>query len=388
MVMPRIAFWGFFMKEFNNKTEKDQDAFYMQMAIELAKKGRGFVSPNPLVGAVIVKNNIVIGEGYHEYYGGPHAEVNAIKNANSDIKGATIYVTLEPCSHYGKTPPCSLAIIQNKISRVVIGSLDPNPLVSGKGIEMIRNAGIRVDTGVLEQETQKLNEVFFKFIQTKEPFILMKTAMSLDGKIATSNGDSKWISGEQSRSKVHQMRNEYSAIMVGINTVINDNPLLNVRNIPGKTKNPIRIIIDSKARTPLDADIVNTPEISPVIVAVTKKAEKENIDKLSKKGVKVIVCPEKEKVIDLKYLIKEIGKLNIDSILLEGGGTLNFGAIEQNIVDKVITFISPKIIGGKEAATPVEGVGFKRIADTVELEKLNYILSGEDIMVEGYIKKN
>ncbi len=388
MVMPRIAFWGFFMKEFNNKTDKGQDAFYMQMAIELAKKGRGFTSPNPLVGAVIVKNNIVIGEGYHEYYGGPHAEVNAIKNANSDINGATIYLTLEPCSHYGKTPPCSLAIIQNKLSRVVIGSLDPNPLVSGKGIEMIRNAGIRVDTGILEQETQKLNEVFFKFIQTKEPFILMKTAMSLDGKIATRNGDSKWISGEQSRSKVHQMRNEYSAIMVGINTVINDNPLLNVRNISGKTKNPIRIIIDSKARTPLDADIVNTPEISPVIVAVTKKAKKENIDKLSRKGIKVIVCPEKEKAIDLKYLIKEIGKLNIDSILLEGGGTLNFGAIEQNIVDKVITFISPKIIGGKEAATPVEGVGFKRIADTVELEKLNYTLSGNDIMVEGYIKKN
>ncbi len=385
--MPRIIFWGFFMQIKKEKKQNDQDAFYMQMAIELAKKGMGFVNPNPLVGAVIVKNGIVVGKGWHEYFGGPHAEVNAIKDAGKDTEGATIYVTLEPCSHYGKTPPCSLEIIKNKFSRVVIGSTDPNPLVAGSGTEMIRNAGIEVTSGILENETRKLNEVFFKFIQTKTPFVVIKTAMSLDGKIATNTGDSRWISGEESRKTVHKLRNQYSGIMVGINTVIKDDPLLSIRNINGKTKNPVRIIVDSKARTPFEARVINSPETAPVILAVTHQAPAGKLNQLKKNGVGIIVCPEKNKRVDLKYLMQELGKQDIDSILLEGGGTLNFETLQEGIVDKMIVFIAPKIIGGTHALTPVEGEGIGRLSEAVELQKINIKQSGEDIMLEGYLKK-
>ncbi len=375
------------MQRNKEKTQNGQDAFYMQMAIELAKNGMGFVNPNPLVGAVIVKNGIIVGKGWHEYFGGPHAEVNAIKDAGENTDGATIYVTLEPCSHYGKTPPCSLEIIKNKFSRVVIGSTDPNPLVAGRGTEMIRNAGIEVASGILENETRKLNEVFFKYIQTKTPFVVIKTAMSLDGKIATNTGDSRWISGEESRKTVHKLRNQYSGIMVGINTVIKDDPLLSVRNINGKTKNPVRIIVDSKARIPFEAKVINSPETAPVILAVTHQAPAAKINQLKKNGVGIIVCPEKNKRVDLKYLMRELGKQDIDSILLEGGGTLNFEALQEGIVDKMIVFIAPKIIGGTHALTPVEGEGIGRLSEAVELQKINIKQSGEDIMLEGYLKK-
>ena len=375
------------MQRNKEKTQNGQDAFYMQMAIELAKNGMGFVNPNPLVGAVIVKNGIIVGKGWHEYFGGPHAEVNAIKDAGENTDGATIYVTLEPCSHYGKTPPCSLEIIKNKFSRVVIGSTDPNPLVAGRGTEMIRNAGIEVASGILENETRKLNEVFFKYIQTKTPFVVIKTAMSLDGKIATNTGDSRWISGEESRKTVHKLRNQYSGIMVGINTVMKDDPLLNIRNIKGKTKNPVRIIVDSKARIPFEAKVINSPETAPVILAVTHQAPAAKINQLKKNGVGIIVCPEKNKRVDLKYLMRELGKQDIDSILLEGGGTLNFEALQEGIVDKMIVFIAPKIIGGTHALTPVEGEGIGRLSEAVELQKINIKPSGEDIMLEGYLKK-
>jgi len=364
-----------------------QDAFHMKQAIELAKKGMGFVNPNPLVGAVIVKDGLVIGRGWHEYFGGPHAEVNAIKDANGNTESATIYVSLEPCSHYGKTPPCSLEIIRNKFSRVVIGCNDPNPLVAGQGIEMIRNAGIEVHVGILEKEVKELNEAFFKFIRTKLPFVVMKTAMSLDGKIATKTGDSKWISGDKSRQTVHQLRNQYSGIMVGINTVIKDDPLLSVRNINGKTKHPIRIIVDSNARIPLEAKILNSPEIAPTIIAVTNQATEEKLRKLRDKEIQVIVCPEKNARVDLRFIMQELAKQNIDSILLEGGGTLNFEALQEEIVDKVIAFIAPKIIGGAEALTAVEGSGISSLADVIELENLRTIQSGEDIMLEAYLKR-
>ena len=375
------------MQEKQEKESEMQDAFYMKQAVELAGRGMGFVNPNPLVGAVIVKDDQIIGRGWHEYFGGPHAEVNAIKDANGNAGNATIYVTLEPCSNYGKTPPCSLEIIRNKFSRVVVGCIDPNPLVAGRGIEMIRNAGIEVQSGILENEVKELNEVFFKFISTQMPFVVMKTAMSLDGKITTKTGDSKWISGEESRKRVHELRNQYSGIMVGINTVIKDDPLLNVRDINGNTKNPIRIIVDSKARTPLKAKIINSPEIAPTIIAVTDQAPDEKLSQLKEKKVQVIVCSEQNNRVDLRFLMQELAKQNIDSILLEGGGTLNFEAIQQGIVDKVIVFIAPKIIGGVEAITPVEGRGISRLTNAVELENLKTIQSGQDIMIEGYLKR-
>lgn len=382
-----MIFWGFFMQKNQKNRSEMQDAFYMKQALELAWKGIGFVNPNPMVGAVIVKNGRVIGRGWHEYYGGPHAEINAIKDAKGNTENATIYVNLEPCSHYGKTPPCSLEIIRNKFSRVVIGCMDPNPLVAGQGIELIRNAGIEVESGIMEKEVKELNEVFFKFISTRMPFVVMKTAMSLDGKIATRTGDSKWISGEKSRKRVHELRNQYSGIMLGINTVIKDDPLLNIRTINGNTKNPIRIVVDSKARISLKAKIINSPEIAQTIIAVTAKAPDEKLSQLREKGIRVIVCPEQNIRVNLRFLMQELAKQNIDSILLEGGGTLNFEAMHQGIVDKVIVFIAPKIIGGAEAITPVEGMGISRLGNAVELENLKTIQSGQDIMVEGYLKK-
>ncbi len=375
------------MQNIWEKVGEVRDTFFMKQAIELSKIGMGFVNPNPLVGAVIVKENCVIGKGWHEYFGGPHAEINAIKDANGETDGTTIYVTLEPCSHYGKTPPCSLAIVQSKFSRVVVGSVDPNPLVVGSGIGMLQNAGIEVQSGILEKEVQQLNEVFFKFIRTKLPFVVMKTAMSLDGKIATASGDSKWISGEASRKRVHELRNRYAAIMVGINTVLKDNPLLSVRDVAGKTKNPVRIVVDSKARIPLESKLLNTLEISETIVAVTDQVPESKIKALTDKGAHVLVCHAVEGRVDLKFLMRELAARDIDSILLEGGGTLNFEALKQGIVDKVVAFVAPKILGGAQALTSVEGAGFPRLPDAVEIENLKVCESGEDIMLTGYVKR-
>ncbi len=373
------------MQDIWDKVGEARDAFYMQQALELSKKGMGFVNPNPLVGAVVVKENRVIGKGWHEFFGGPHAEVNAISNAGVNTEGATLYVTLEPCSHYGKTPPCSLAIIQNKFARVVVGSGDPNPLVAGQGIDMIRNAGIEVRQGILEKEVRVLNEVFFKFIRKKLPFVVLKTAMSLDGKIATSTGDSKWISGANSRKRVHQLRNQYAAIMVGINTVLQDDPLLNVRELEDKIKNPIRIVVDSNARIPLGSRLLNTPEVAETIIAVTTQASQSNIKALEEKAPTVMVCPEKEGRVDLKFLMNQLAARDIDSILLEGGGTLNFEALQQGIVDKFMAFVAPKILGGKEALTSVEGVGFATLPGSVRIENLKAEPSGEDVLLTGYV---
>lgn len=387
VALPRIVIWGFFMKNIWEKVGEARDAFYMQQALELSKRGMGFVNPNPLVGAVIVKENRVVGKGWHGYFGGPHAEVNAIQEAQGQTEGATLYVTLEPCSYYGKMPPCSLAVIQNKFARVVVGSIDPNPLVSGKGIAMIREAGIEVQTGILEKEVRALNEVFFKFIRTQRPFVVLKTAMSLDGKTATTRGDSRWISGQASRKRVHQLRNRYSAVMVGINTALKDNPMLNVRDVEGKSRNPVRIVVDSLARIPLRSQLLNTPEVAETIVAVTKNASESGIHALQEKGATVLVCPEVKNRVDLQYLMKELAARGIDSILLEGGGTLNFEALKQGIVDKVIAFVAPKILGGAEALTSVEGTGFASLSGAVQIENLTACPSGEDIMLTGYVKR-
>ena len=373
------------MEKIWEKVGEARDTFYMRQAMELSKKGMGFVNPNPMVGAVIVKENRVIGQGWHEYFGGPHAEVNAIRNAEGKTEGATIYVTLEPCSHYGKTPPCSLAIIQNKFARVVVGSVDPNPMVAGKGIEMIRQAGIEVESGILEKEVQTLNEVFFKFIRAQRPFVVMKTATSLDGKIATTTGDSKWISGVTSRKQVHKLRNKYSAVMVGINTALKDNPMLNVRDVEGKTKNPVRIVVDSLARIPLQSKLLNTPEFAETIIAVTDQTSESKINAIKEKGATVLVCPAMKDRVNLKFLMKELSARDIDSILLEGGGTLNFEALRQGIVDKVIAFVAPKILGGTEALTSVEGTGFASLPEAIQIENLTAESSGEDIMLTGYV---
>lgn len=362
------------------------DHYFMQKAIDLSLRGIGMVNPNPLVGAVIVKNNSIIGEGFHESFGDAHAEVNAINNSTEDCNGATIYVTLEPCSHYGKTPPCSLKIIEKGFERVVIGMIDPNPLVSGKGIKMLENAGISVTTGILTVEIKKTNEVFINYITRKTPFVVMKTASTLDGKTATITGDTRWISGEESRKYVHHLRQQYSGIMVGINTIINDDPELNIRHFTGKKKNPVKIIIDSNARIPLNAKALNNINGDQTIIAVTDKAPEVNIENIVRKGAKVIVCPATEEGVNLEYLMMELGKLSIDSILLEGGGTLNYSALKQGIVNKVISIIATKIIGGSGSPTTVAGRGIERLKDAIKINNINTRMIGNDIVVEGYVE--
>ena len=356
----------------------DQD--YMKRAIELAKKGEGWTNPNPMVGAVIVKNGRIIGKGYHKKCGELHAERNAIASLTESAEGATIYVTLEPCCHYGKTPPCTEAIIEQKIKRVVIGSRDPNPKVSGKGIKMLQEAGIEVIEDFMREECDRLNPVFFHYITTKTPYVVMKYAMTLDGKIATKTGASKWITGEAARAEVQHMRHRYMGIMAGIGTVLADDPMLNVR-VEG-WKSPIRILCDSGLRIPLDGQIVKSAGKYRTIVAY---ADSENTEakrkRLHEMGVETICCPDENNQVDLKKLMKYLGEEGIDSILLEGGGTLNDSALRAGIVQEVQAFIAPKLFGGMNSKTPVEGIGFRFPSEAVKLKCTDICQIGEDIRI-------
>jgi len=364
-----------------------KDYQYMHRAWELAQKGVGKVNPNPLVGAVIVKDDKVIGEGYHEFFGGPHAEINAFRSAKELVEGATMYVTLEPCAHFGKTPPCAEAIVKNKIARVVIGMLDPNPLVAGKGVKIMEENGIVIDYAYLCEELNYQNRVFLKFIQQKMPYVVMKTAMTLDGKIASRTGDSRWVSNEKSRVRVHELRNELAGIMVGVNTVIADDPMLTTRFSNGEGRNPVRIVLDSTARIPLHVKILNTTNLAKTIVVVTKKASSDKTEAIEALGNTILTVDSLEDRVDLVKLMKSLGQMGIDGILLEGGATLNFAALEAGIVDEVMAFIAPKIIGGFEAKTPVGGLGIEKMKDAIELENIKIDQFGEDLMLIGRIKK-
>ena len=360
---------------------------FMKRALELAALGAGYTKPNPLVGAVIVKNGKIIGEGYHAVYGSNHAEINAFKSAIEDVSGATMYVTLEPCSHYGKTPPCANAIVEKGIKKVVIGLLDPNPLVSGKGIEILKNNGIEVVTGILAEDGRKLNEIFLKYIKTKLPFGILKTAMTLDGKIASAIGDSKWITNELSRQYVHELRHRVSGIMVGIGTVLADNPELTTRLSNKEGIDPIRIIVDSTAKIPLNSKVLNLDSKAKTIIATTEKANKQCLKYIEDKGADIILTPLKNNRVDLSYLMQQLGQRDIDSVLIEGGSALNFSALEEGIVDKVISFIAPKMIGGATAKTPVGGNGISHMKNALQLENIQISRFHEDIMIEAYLRK-
>ncbi|HHV39398.1 MAG TPA: bifunctional diaminohydroxyphosphoribosylaminopyrimidine deaminase/5-amino-6-(5-phosphoribosylamino)uracil reductase RibD [Tepidimicrobium sp.] len=362
------------------------DQYFMRIALELAKRGAGFVNPNPMVGAIIVRDERIIGEGYHESYGADHAEINALNNAIEDVEGATMYVTLEPCSHHGKTPPCALKIANSGISRVVIAMEDPNKLVSGSGIKILKDKGLQVEVGILRKEAEKLNEIFLKYITKRIPFTIMKAGMSLDGKIATHTGDSKWITGIEARRYAHVLRQGVSGILVGVNTIIMDDPMLNTRLKDQKTKDPIRIILDSHGRTPLESRVLNKNPANTIIV-VTNSAPRENIEAFYKKGAEVMMVPSKDGKVDLQSLMVNLGKNGIDSVLIEGGGEVNFSFLDENLVDKVVFFIAPKIIGGRKAKTPVEGKGMPLIGDVVKLQRVKFMNIGEDIMIEGYINR-
>jgi len=356
---------------------------FMERAIDLSRYGKYDARPNPLVGAVIVKSGKIIGEGYHEKFGGPHAEINAITSAKESVEGATMYVTLEPCSHYGKTPPCADRIICEGFSKVVIGMADPNPLVNGKGIEKLKNAGIEVEVALLEDEIKKVNEIYLKNISAKKPFCVLKTAMTLDGRIATKTGDSKWISGEKSRSYVHELRHLYDGIMIGVNTIITDNPLLTDRSSYKSKRHPVRIIADSKGRIPLSSKVLN--DNIRTIVAATVQASGDIITEIENMGNEVIICPSKNGKVDLNFLMTELFRRGIDSVLIEGGGTLNFSALYEGVIDKMLSFIAPKIIGGSVSPTPVTGEGVNEIADAVQLKIDRVDRIGEDILIESYI---
>lgn len=361
---------------------------YMRRALELARKGEGHTSPNPMVGCVVVKDGRIISEGYHEKYGEFHAERNALTRCTEDTTGADLYVTLEPCCHQGKTLPCTDIIIEKKIARVFVGSMDSNPLVAGKGVQILRDHGIYVETGILEEECLKLNEVFYHYITAKTPFVVMKYAMTLDGKIACATGDSKWVTGEIARAQVHRMRGRYRGIMVGIGTVLADDPMLNCRVEGGV--DPVRIICDSNLHIPLESQIVKTASEIETIVACSQESleaerKQEKIRKLKEAGIQLIGT-EGAHGVNLVELMKKLGEQNIDSILLEGGGTLNASALEDGIVNKVYAYIAGKLIGGMDARSPVEGMGIDRMADAITLKDMEIERLGDDFCIVGYVK--
>ena len=360
------------------------DKDYMRRAIFLAKKGEGWVNPNPLVGAVIVKDGRIIGEGYHHKYGGLHAEREAFASLTESARGAEMYVTLEPCCHYGKQPPCTLAVIEHGISRVVVGSRDPNPKVAGKGVQMLRDHGITVEEDFLREECDALNTVFFHYITTGTPYVKMKYAMTADGKIATKTGASKWITGPEARETVHRWRSACMGIMVGIGTVLADDPLLNCR-IPGG-RDPVRIICDTSLRIPEDSQIVRTAGRYRTIVAcglegkTAEKAVRDKADRLRGAGIEVWSMPDSRGGVSLRNLMKRLGERNVDSVLLEGGGTLNESALKEGIVNEVNVFMAPKIFGGS-AKSPVEGTGVEQPAEALQMALDHVEKVGEDLLV-------
>lgn len=360
-------------------------AIYMKRALELADRGKGFVNPNPLVGAVIVKHGKIIGEGYHECFGHAHAEVNAFLNATEDVEGADMYVTLEPCSHYGKTPPCALKIIEKKIKRVFISQLDPNPLVNSKGVQLLKDAGIEVESGILEDEAKRQNDIFLKYIQYKKPLVAMKYAMTLDGKIATKTRDSKWITNEKSRAFVHELRNQYMAIMVGANTVLADDPHLDTRRGERPSRHPIRLIIDPELITPLTSYVVTSAKNQPTWIITDESKSKDKIGPYETLGVRIIQRPMTP--FDLDAFMTYLGEQKIDGVLIEGGSYLHAKAIEAGIVDKAYVFIAPKMIGGKDALTPVGGEGVSLMNEAYTLHHVRYQTFDDDIMIEGYFNK-
>ena len=354
---------------------------YMKRALELAKKAMGYTSPNPMVGCVVVKDGRIVTEGYHERCGEYHAERNALTKCSEDLTGATMYVTLEPCCHQGKTPPCTDIILERGIGKVYVGSMDPNPKVAGKGVQMLREAGVTVVEDFMREECDQLNPVFFHYITTKTPYVVMKYAMTLDGKIATKTGASKWITGESARKEVQHMRHQYMGIMAGIGTVLADDPMLNVR-VEG-WKSPVRIVCDSKLRIPPGSQIVKSAEKYRTIVAYAEqKNAEEKIKILHTMGVETIYCPDEKNQIDLKKLMADLGNRGIDSILLEGGGTLNDSALRVGIVKEVQAFVAPKLFGGVAGKTPVEGIGVELPSEAVELKYTDICQIGEDIRIK------
>jgi diaminohydroxyphosphoribosylaminopyrimidine deaminase / 5-amino-6-(5-phosphoribosylamino)uracil reductase len=354
-----------------------KDLDYMALAVQLAKATTGQTSPNPHVGAVLVKENQIIGMGAHLKAGDPHAEVHAIRMAGENAKGATLYVTLEPCSHFGKTPPCSNLVIESGIERVFVATTDPNPLVGGEGIKRMEEAGIKVEVGLMKEEAVELNKVFFHYIHTRQPYVTLKSAMSLDGKIATVTGESQWITGEEARKDVHHFRHRHDAILVGVNTVIKDNPSLTTRLESGG-KNPIRVILDTSLRTPLEARIVNDG-LAETIIITGSNASSDSIKKFTDKGIQIISMDTPQ--IEILEMLKKLGNHGITSLYVEGGAEVHGSFLKAKAFQQVITYIAPKLIGGKTAPASFGGEGIEVLADTVALDIKEVTKMGQDIRI-------
>ena len=350
---------------------------YMELAIKLAEKGRGLTSPNPMVGCIIVKRGRIVGKGLHRKAGTEHAEVLAIQDAGKKAMNATMYVNLEPCSHWGRTPPCTEKIVEAGIREVIIGMKDPNPLVDG--FRELKFRGLKTKIGILEKEAKKLNEVFIKYVKAKRPFVIIKVAMSLDGRIATATGDSKYITSKEARRHVHQLRTEVDAVMVGVNTVIRDNPELTPRLVKGK--DPLKIVVDSKLKIPKNCNLVKDP--AKLIIATTNKASKAYITKLQQKGVNIIVTKSKKGMVDLQDLMRQLVKHEITCIMIEGGSELNSSAIKEGVVDKLLIFAAPKLIGNGLGA--IGNLGIKKIDKAINLKNPSTMKVGKDILIEGYL---
>ncbi len=362
------------------------DEDYMSMVLSLAKKGRGKTSPNPMVGAIVVRDRKVIGRGFHERPGLPHAEVLAMADAGSDVRGATLYTNLEPCVHTKKrTPPCTGEIIRRGIRRVVIGMIDPNPLVSGKGIEELKKGGVSVVAGVLKEKAERLNEAFSKYITRRCPFVILKIASSLDGKIATPAGKSKWITGDISRRYVHRLRSEVDAVMVGIGTILKDDPSLTSRVKNGR--DPIRIVVDERLRIPTGSKVLSLDSPSKTYIATIDGASKVKIRKIEERGGIVLAVKEKNGLVDLSSLMDRLGEMEITSLLIEGGAEINASALAEGIVDKAIFFLAPKIIGGQRSLSSIGGGSPENLEEVIHVHDIRIKKMGADIMVEGYVTR-
>ena len=360
---------------------------FMKRALDLARRGRGRTSPNPLVGAVIVKAGRVIGEGYHQKAGTPHAEIHALNAAGENARGATLYTTLEPCCHWGRTPPCTEALLRADIAQVYVAEVDPNPSVAGKGIRQLQDVGIRVYVGVCAEEAAELNEIHRKYIQTGKPFVILKTAVSLDGKIATTSGESQWITSEASRQRGHEIRDTVDAILVGRGTVVRDNPALTTRLQNKEGRDAIRIVLDSHGKTPTDARVFNSESNAGVIVAVTPEAPTQNVRGLEKAGAEAITVPEAHGKVCFERLMEILGEREITSVLIEGGGEINASAVAAGVVDKVMCFIAPKLIGGRNAPGPIGGEGIANLSEASHLQRVHItsIPDSDDFLIEGYL---
>lgn len=365
----------------------DKDKYYMKKALRLAKKGEGYTNPNPMVGALLVKNGKIISEGYHKKAGLAHAEIEALKKAQGRAKGATLYVTLEPCTHFGKTPPCVDAIIKEKVKRVVIGAHDPNPIVNGKAVKKLRKNNISVTCGVLKEESSALNRVFNTYVTKKRPYVTIKMAQSLDGKIATFSGNSKWITNNASRRFVHNLRSNVDAVLVGKNTIMKDNPFLTSR-IKNPKKDPTRVVLDSLLKIPKSSRVIDGKGSAKTILAATKCAPKNRAAEFSKKGISILFCAKDKNGVSLRSLLKKLAAIGISHLLVEGGGTVVADFLKKGFVDEMLIFISPRIIGGKHAPTSVEGDGVGNIKESIKLKAIKIKRFKEDILISGYVYRD